>query len=324
MKITHFTSSFTRLFIPIALIWVLTSCQEKPSRPEFVLVIHGGAGTITRENMTAEKEAKYSEKLLEALDSGTRILSGGGTALDAVQAAVMVMEDSPLFNAGKGAVFNERGENEMDASIMDGHSGLAGAVASVRTIRNPILAARLVMEKSPHVLLVCEGAENFAEREGLEMADTSYFFNPDRYNALLESQKHGTVGAVALDRNGYLAAATSTGGKTNKMAGRVGDSPIIGAGTYANEVCAVSGTGDGEYFIRNVIAYDVAALMMYRGLNLQAACEEVILGKLSHDKGSGGVIAVDREGIISMTFNTSGMYRGYALPDGKREVKIYE
>lgn len=313
-----------RLFLLFTSVSVLFSCHEERQRPEFTLVIHGGAGTITRENMTAEREALYTAKLTEALDSGTAILSGGGTALDAVQAAVKVMEDSPLFNAGRGSVFNERGRNEMDASIMDGHSGRAGAVASVQTIRNPILAARQVMDNSPHVLLVGRGAEAFALRAGLEMADSAYFFNQDRYQAHLEGQKHGTVGAVALDCNGHLAAATSTGGKTNKMEGRVGDSPIIGAGTYANDVCAVSGTGDGEYYIRDVIAYDIAALMMYKGLTLQEACGEVIMNKLSRQNGTGGVIAVDGEGNISMTFNTKGMYRGVALPDGTREVKIYE
>lgn len=279
---------------------------------------------MDKKDFTPDLEQAYLDKLNEALDSGEAILKAGGTALDAVTAAVIVMEDSPLFNAGKGAVFAETGENELDAAIMNGKDLSAGAVAGVRTIRNPILAARRVMEASEHVLLVRDGAEKFAQEQGLEIVDPSYFFDQKRYDALMKAQKHGTVGAVALDRAGNLAAATSTGGRTNKMTGRVGDTPIIGAGTYANNnTCAISATGHGEYFIRYAVAHDISALMEYKGLSLEAAADEVIFNKLLPVGGTGGVIAVDKDGNYTMPFNTSGMFRGVATADGTRETAIF-
>jgi L-asparaginase / beta-aspartyl-peptidase len=298
--------------------------QDQPPRPEYVLVIHGGAGVMDRKDFTPELEKEYLDKLQEALDSGEVVLKTGGAALDAVVASVKVMEDSPLFNAGKGSVFSETGENEMDAAVMNGKDLSAGAVAGVRTIKNPILAARKVMEESKHVLLVRDGAEKFAREYGIEMADPSYFFTQKRYDALLKAQKHGTVGAVALDKAGNLAAATSTGGMTNKMTGRVGDTPIIGAGTYANnKTCAISATGHGEFFIRYTVAHDISALMEYKGLTLAEAANEVIFGKLKPLNANGGVIAVDKDGNFEMVFNTSGMFRGYVMAGGECEVLIF-
>jgi beta-aspartyl-peptidase (threonine type) len=315
----------------IAVVTGISACTNAGSvveKPEFVLVIHGGAGTILKENMTPEKETAYLEKLNEALQSGAAILEEGGTSLDAVTATIMVMEDSPLFNAGKGAVFTAEGMNEMDASIMDGRDLDAGAVTGLRHVKNPILAARAVMEKTPHVMLTGDGAEALAISVGLEMVDSSYFFTESRWNSFLnakqKAEKHGTVGAVALDSYGNLAAATSTGGMTYKMKGRVGDSPIIGAGTYAdNNTCAVSATGHGEYFIRNVVAYDISALMKYKGLSLEQASEEVINQKLKAIHAEGGIIAVDKDGNIAMPFNTAGMYRGFITSEGELVVKIY-
>jgi beta-aspartyl-peptidase (threonine type) len=292
----------------------------------YTLVIHGGAGVILKKNMTDEHEAAYTAKLMEALETGEAILRSGGTALDAVTETVKVMEDSPLFNAGKGSVFAASGENEMDASIMDGSTLEAGAVASVRNIKNPILAARLVMEASSHVMLVRDGAEEFAVKNGLDTASPSYFFEQRRYDSWKKAnaKKHGTVGAVALDMHGNLAAATSTGGMTNKMTGRVGDTPIIGAGTYANNAtCAISATGHGEYFIRNVVAYDISALMEYKGLTLEQAASYVIMEKLVEQGATGGIIAVDKEGNFVMPFNTEGMFRGYVTSDGSSKVEIY-
>lgn len=309
----------------LALLFVLACSPQQTSRPDYVLVIHGGAGVMEPKDFTPELEKAYLDKLQEALDSGKTILAAGGAALDAVVASVKVMEDSPLFNAGKGSVFTEAGENEMDAAIMNGKDLSAGAVAGVKTIKNPIVAARKVMEESNHVLLVCEGAEKFAREHGVEMADPSYFFDQKRYDALLKAREHGTVGAVALDKYGNLAAATSTGGMTNKMTGRVGDTPIIGAGTYANnKTCAVSATGHGEFFIRYTVAHDISALMEYKGLNLDEAAREVIFDKLLPIGGSGGVIAVDKDGNFTMTFNSSGMFRGYATSDGKQGLAIYK
>ena len=306
------------------------SCQnieEKP-KPDYVLVIHGGAGTIFKKNMTLEKEQAYLDKLSEALTIGSMILKEGGTSLDAVTKTIMVMENSPLFNAGKGAVFTAEGVNEMDASIMDGRDLNAGAIAGVRHIKNPILAARAVMEETNHVMLVGEGAEEIARSNGIELVDSSYFFTENRWNSYLKArdktEKHGTVGAVALDKYGNLAAATSTGGMTYKMKGRVGDSPIIGAGTFAdNNTCAVSATGHGEYFIRNVVAYDISALMKYKGLSLQQAADEVIMKKLKSQNAEGGIVAVDKDGNIAMTFNSAGMYRGYITSEGESEILIY-
>jgi beta-aspartyl-peptidase (threonine type) len=295
------------------------------TQQNYVLVIHGGAGVILKENMTDERESEYRAKLTDALGAGEDILRAGGSALDAVTASVKVMEDSYLFNAGKGSVFTETGENEMDASIMDGNTLKAGAVASVRNIRNPILAARKVMEQSPHVLLVRDGAEKFAVENGVDTASPSYFFNQRRYDSWQKASKHGTVGAVALDMQGNLAAATSTGGMTNKMTGRVGDTPIIGAGTYANNnTCAVSGTGHGEYFIRNVVAYDISALMLYKGMSLEGAANKVIMEKLADQNADAGIIAVDSKGNFVMTFNTPGMFRGYITSEGTSKIAIYK
>lgn len=324
---------------------MVNSFSQNESGPPIVLVIHGGAGVIKKSSLSDELEKAYRDKMQEALDSGYQILEMGGSSLDAVEKAINVLEDSPLFNAGKGAVFTNDGKNELDASIMDGSNLKAGAVAGVQTIKNPISAARVVMEKSPHVMMTGDGAERFAKEQNLEIVDTSYFFDQKRYNQwkrLRDSEKidldhgkgrgqvktgdekFGTVGAVALDRNGNLAAGTSTGGMTNKKYGRVGDSPIIGAGTYANnKTCAVSCTGHGEYFIRSVVAYDVSALMEYKGLSINEAANEVVLKKLIEIKGEGGLIALDQKGNFAMPFNTEGMFRAFRNRE-KAEVKIYK
>ena len=289
------------------------------------LVVHGGAGTITRASMTPEREAEYRAKLEEGLLVGYRILAEGGSSLDAVETVVRIFEDSPLFNAGKGAVFTAEGKNELDASIMDGATLQAGAVAGVTIIKNPISAARAVMEQTDHVLLAGPGAEDFARSVGLETVEPEYFFTQRRWDSLQNAKerekKMGTVGALALDRQGHLAAATSTGGTTNKRYGRVGDSPIIGAGTYANELCAVSSTGTGEYFIRNAVAYDICARARYLDQSVGEAAHAVIHEVL--EPGIGGVITLDAGGEVAMPFNTEGMYRGYVLSDGKPIIEIY-
>lgn len=327
------------LFLILAVATFSCAPREEVEKPDFVLVIHGGAGIILKENMTPEKEKAYRDVLTEALQSGYEILDNHGSALDAVEATIRVLEDSPFFNAGKGAVFTGQGKNELDASIMDGETLGAGAVASVTTIKNPITAARAVMTKSKHVLLVGRGAEIFAAAQGLDIVEPEYFFDQRRWDDLLkvkesdrasideggESVMFGTVGALALDRNGNLAAGTSTGGLTNKMHGRVGDSPIIGAGTYANNnTCAVSGTGEGEYFMRNLVAYDISALMEYQGMSLEEAAEKVINEKLTGVGGSGGIIALDKDGHVAMTFNTKGMYRGWVDSSGEYRTLMYE
>ena len=293
---------------------------------DFAIAIHGGAGTITRKNMTAETEAAYRSKLEEALNIGSIILENGGTSLDAVVAAISIMEDSELFNAGKGAVFTNAGTNELDASIMDGSNLLAGAVAGVKTVKNPITAARKVMENTWHVMLSGEGADQFAKEQNLEIVDPSYFYTQRRWDYLkkVQAEKYGTVGCVALDKNGNIAAGTSTGGMTNKKWNRIGDAPIIGAGTYANnKSCAVSSTGWGEYFIRGVVAYDIAALMEYKNLSIRKAAKTVI-EKISKMGGDGGVIAIDNQGNIAMEMNTSGMYRAHINSKGEIDVKIYK
>ena len=324
---------------------LMISCFQQNQKPvekaaakaEWAIVIHGGAGKINPDDFTAEKEKACREKLTEALETGGNILKNGGTSLDAVEAAIRILEDSPLFNAAKGAVFNADGKNELDAAIMDGKTKKAGAVASVKTIKNPISAARKVMENSPHVLLVKEGAEEFAKGQGLEIVDPSYFFTQERWDALQkakqreleqkpdETKKGGTVGAVALDKSGNLAAGTSTGGMTNKKYGRVGDSPIIGAGTYANnETCGISATGHGEYFITNVVAYDISARMQYLGESLDSAANYVVNSKLKSQNASGGLVAMDKNGNISMPFNSDGMFRGFLKADGKPQVYIFK
>jgi beta-aspartyl-peptidase (threonine type) len=307
------------------------------------LAIHGGAGTIERNKMTPDREREYRVGLENALTAGWEILKRGGSSIDATEAAVRVLEDDPHFNAGKGSVFTSAGTNELDAAIMDGKTLAAGAVASLKHIKNPISFARLVMEKSGHVMMDSEGAEAFAKENGVELVDQKYFFTQERWDALqkiktaeknrtssagekfliTDQDRHGTVGAVALDQNGNLAAATSTGGTTNKRPGRVGDSPVIGAGTYANNAtCAVSATGDGEYFIRATVARDVAALMEYRGMSLKDAAQTA-LDKGAKLGGTGGLIAIDRQADIALPFNTSGMYRGYVDPKGKFVIEFY-
>jgi L-asparaginase / beta-aspartyl-peptidase len=314
------------------------------------LVVHGGAGTMDRSKMTPEREQEYRESLKGALAAGYEILKKGGSSVDATEAAVRVLEDDPHFNAGRGAVFTDAGTNELDAAIMDGKTLNAGAVANLRHIRNPISLARMLMDKSPRVttspkvgavLLAGEGPERFAKENGVELVDQKYFFTQERWDALQrvkeaekkggggkkfiisDQDRHGTVGAVALDKNGNLAAATSTGGTTNKQAGRIGDSPIIGAGTYANNAtCAVSCTGDGEYFLRAVVAHEVSALMEYGGLKLPEAAQSA-LEKAKQLSGEGGLIAIDKNGNVALPFNTNGMYRGYVDPHGKFVVDIY-
>lgn len=299
------------------------------------LAIHGGAGTILRSSMTTELQTEYEQGLQDALDAGYKVLQAGGSAVDAVQAAVVSLEDFPLFNAGKGAVFNNAGAHEMDASIMDGSNLKAGASSGTSNVKNPVLLARAIMDNSEHVLLCGKGAEQFAKQQGLAFADDAYFYNQHRYEqwqqALKEDiisldhndKKFGTVGAVALDKQGNLAAATSTGGMTNKKFGRMGDSPIIGAGTYANNnTCAISCTGHGELFIRTVVAYDISCLMEYKGLSLQEACDIVVHDKLVKIGGEGGLVAIDKHGNICLPFNSEGMYRGYAT-ETERVVMIY-
>jgi beta-aspartyl-peptidase (threonine type) len=311
------------------------------------MVIHGGAGTILKSTMTPEKEKAYRDGLQKSLEAGYAKIKSGASSLDAVEAAIHVLEDNPLFNAGKGAVFTHDGRNEMDAAIMNGSTLAAGAIAGVRTIRNPISAARAVMEKSEHVMMVGAGAEQFAKEVGIEIVDTSYFRTPERWQGLQDAlkedslkskldhssvprkgtinvdNKFGTVGCVALDHNGLLAAGTSTGGMTNKKYGRVGDAPIIGAGTYANATVGISCTGWGEFYIRNVVAHDLSALMEYKGLSIQEA-GRMVIEKVGRLGGDGGLIALDKNGNIAMPFNTEGMYRGSVTRDGKIEIEIYK
>lgn len=328
--------------------FLLTLCISLVfSQKKYVLVIHGGAGTITRESMTPQKEYAYKSELTKALKAGYNEILKGKTSVDAVQAAIIVMEDSPLFNAGKGAVFTNDGKNELDASIMDGKTKAAGAVAGVHTIKNPIKAARAVMQKSEHVMMAGEGAEKFAQQQGLEMVDPKYFWTKERWDGLQKlrqkelnstkksasrgqapdhlevDQKFGTVGCVALDQAGNIAAGTSTGGMTNKKYGRIGDAPVIGAGTYANQQVGISCTGWGEFFIRSTAARTVAAKMEYQNKSVVAATQETIdeIGKMG---GDGGMIALDASGNMAMPFNTAGMYRGAITDKGEVEVEIYK
>ena len=303
------------------------------------LAIHGGAGTLIKGKMTPEKEAAYRNALQEALDAGYSLLENGATAVEAVEQAVIVLENTPLFNAGRGSVFTHAGTHEMDASIMDGKTLNAGAVSLISGIKNPISLAKQVMLKSEHVFLAGEGAMRFAKENGFGIENPEYFYDAFRYeqwqkikdsNAFQldhsdkKDSKFGTVGAVACDQNGNLAAATSTGGMTNKKWGRVGDSPMIGAGNYANNhTCAVICTGSGEFFIRGVAAYDVSCLMEYKGYTLQQAADEVILNRILKIGGDGGLIAVDAKGNVAMPFNTEGMYRGYKTSAGEAVVEIY-
>lgn len=335
-----------------------------PADSPITLVVHGGSGTITRSTITAEVEAQYRAALERGLHAGHSVLAAGGSSVDAVVATIKVFEDDPLFNAGKGAVFTNDGKNELDAAIMDGKTGLAGAIAGVTTVKNPITAARAVMDKTRHVLLVSAGADKFAAAQKLDMVEPAYFYTPHRWEQLQKAKalaaieldhdgkaktsaapaapsrsqvvaanpfeswmidnKFGTVGAVALDAQGNLAAGTSTGGLTNKLYGRVGDSPIIGAGTYAdNATVAVSGTGTGEFFMRGVLAYDIAARMKYGKASVSDAVDQAIKAALDDKAGRGGVIALDKDGQIKFGFNTEGMYRGYIKSDGKPVVQVY-
>lgn len=334
----------------LLIIFVFTSSLTAQPGKKYVLVIHSGAGTILRSSMTSEKEALYKEGLQHALNAGNAILKNGGTALDAVEAAIKVLEDDSLFNAGKGAVFTNAGNNELDASIMDGKTLKAGAVAGVTNIKNPITAARAVMDKSEHVMMAGKGAEAFAAANGCTVVNPSYFFTTARWRGLMNAKKqdslkalhkdssnallrqpgnhdykYGTVGAVALDMHGNLAAATSTGGMTNKRYGRIGDSPIIGAGTYAdNNTCAISCTGWGEFYIRLVMAKTISDRMEFAHQTLKEAANEMIMKRLPALGGDGGLIGVDKDGNIVMSFDTEGMYRGFIKSDGETKVELYK
>ena len=327
-------------------------CAPAQAAPRWAIAIHGGAGVIERKDLTPEQEAAYREALARAIGAGIEVLKKGGTALDAIEATIVLMEDDPLFNAGRGAVFTADGRNELDASIMDGGTLMAGAVAAVTRTRHPISLARRVMEKSPHVMMIGAGADAFSRAQGLEQVEPGWFYTERRWRELetrlkekglpippkpagipadavkdvpIDEGKRGTVGVVALDANGNIAAGTSTGGLTGKLWGRVGDTPVIGAGTYAsNSSCAVSGTGTGEYFIRLTIAREICALVQYRQMSLQAAADEVIQKRLTALGGDGGVIAITPEGEIAWSFNSSGMYRARAADGQAVRVTIYE
>jgi L-asparaginase / beta-aspartyl-peptidase len=295
----------------------------------YAIAIHGGAGVKERKNLSPAMEESFLQSLREAINAGYSILEKNGTALDAVEETVTVLEDNELFNAGKGSVFTADGAHEMEASIMCGRRIDAGAVCGIRNVRNPVKLARIILEKSRHLFLAGSGAEKYAKEQGLVFEPDEYYYTAERYRQLqaakmMMAKSTGTVGAVAIDSAGNLASATSTGGLTNKNYGRIGDSPVIGAGTYArNETCAVSCTGDGEFFMRTLAAYDISAMVEYAGLSLREACEAVIMGKLQQMGGDGGVIAIDREGNIEMVFNSNGMYRGYRRQNGVPVVFIY-
>ena len=311
---------------------------------KYAIAIHGGAGTILKSTMTPEKEKAYLDGLKNAIEAGETILKNGGSSLDAVEKAIRSLEDNPLFNAGKGAVFSNAGKNEMDASIMNGADLSAGAVAGISNIKNPITLAKGIMQKSEHVFLAGNGAIEFAHLIGSEFEEDAYFFEQMRFDQLQQAKqsdgvfldhttdkfengekKFGTVGAVALDIHGNLAAGTSTGGMTNKKFGRVGDSPIIGAGTYANnETCAISCTGHGEFFIRSVVAHDISCLIEYKGLSLKEACDFVVMDKLVKIGGEGGLVSIDKNGNIELPFNSEGMYRAKKSEDGALFIKIYK
>ena len=341
MKILRLTA-----IVLISLLTLNVAAQQK----KYVMVIHGGAGTILKKNMTPEKEAAYIAVLTQALQAGYAKIKDGKTSLDAVEATIHILENDPHFNAGKGAVFTHDGKNELDAAIMDGKTLMAGAVAGITTVKNPISAARAVMEKSEHVMMVGAGADQFAKDAGLEIVDPKYFWTKERWDGLqqaikddstkavldhgskkselLGSKNHdykfGTVGCVALDQAGNLAAGTSTGGMTNKKYGRVGDAPIIGSGTYCNnETAGISCTGWGEFYIRNVVAKTISDLMEYKGLSVTEA-SKIALDKVGEMGGDGGLIALDKKGNMTMPFNTEGMYRGAITADGKIEVNIYK
>ena len=319
-----------RLLLILFFLSLLYSCETK--NIEFAIVIHGGAGTILKENMSDEMENDYIQKMEEAINAGYNILENNGSSMDAVEAAIKILENSELFNAGKGSVLSNASIVEMDASIMRGDNLNAGAISGVTTIKNPISAARLVMEKSEHVYLSGKGAESFAKYENLEIVENEYFITERRLNSLrnakkrdsLADNKYGTVGCVALDSDGNITSGTSTGGMTNKKWNRIGDVPIIGAGTYANnKTCGISSTGWGEYFIRNVVAYDISSQMEYNNTSIKSASKNT-LKKVKDLGGSGGVVGLDAKGNITMDFNTEGMYRGYKKSNGDSEIKIYK
>jgi len=343
----------TLLFITTLFI---ISCESNSTKKEpqitntenaYAIVIHGGAGGIKREYFTSEQQEAYAQKLEEALNAGYAVIENGGISLDAIQAAINIMEDSPLFNAGKGAVYNSEGNQEMDAAIMDGKTLNAGAIAGVNHIKNPILAARIVMDSSKHVMLSGKGAEIMAKKYGIEMVDSSYFFTKKRMkqlkklqgkekteldhtaflikNELIDDHKYGTVGAVAIDKNGNIAAGTSTGGMTNKKYGRIGDVPVIGAGTYANNLtCGISATGTGEYFIRTVAAHEVSNLIQYKGFTPRTALNEVLFNQIGPLGGQGGMILLDKNGDVYWDFNSTGMFRGYKKSSGETKVEMFE
>lgn len=316
------------IFLLIASVLLSCNCNES-KKAEWALAIHGGAGNMDKASFTPQKTAEYERALKEALAIGQKMLANGKSAIDVVEMVVRNLEDNPLFNAGKGSVFTNDGRNELDAAIMDGRNLNAGAVAGVGDIRNPISAARVIMEKSPHVLLVGKGASKYCADNGIAIVDSAYFHTDRRWQslqrALQKAGKNGTVGCVALDKGGNLAAATSTGGMTNKRYGRVGDVPVIGAGTYANNnTCAVSATGHGEYYIRFTVAHDISAMMEYKGISLQEAARTVVNGKLSNDAGNGGVIAVDKFGNIVLEMNSTGMFRAWANANGEEGVAIFK
>ena len=342
-----------KVFLLLVFAAMATHAQDrKPTVPKTALVIHGGAGFVSKASLSPADLTGYHGDLNRALDAGNAILASGGSALDAVTAVVVVLEESPRFNAGKGAVFNAAGGHDLDAAIMEGHTRRAGAVAGVTTVRNPVKLARTVMEHSPHVMLAGAGAEAFADsRAEIERVSNSWFDTEHRRRALEKAQRDeasgaragrsfddvadtdmhdeapkyfGTVGAVALDRHGHIAAATSTGGMTNKKWGRIGDAPVIGAGTWADERCGVSGTGWGEFYIRNAVAHDICARVAYRGDTLVAAAEEVVNKIVPAMGGDGGAIALDRDGNIAMPFNSGSMFRGWIKPDGSRGTAIHE
>ena len=338
-----------RIFGIFASFLLLTACSPAPEQknsasPPIGIVIHGGAGTILRENMTPEIEAAYRETLAEAIRVGYTLLKNGASSQEAIEKTIHVMEDSPLFNAGKGAVLTADETIELDASFMNGATLDAGAISGVKTVKHPISAAIKVMENSPHVMLSGQGADQFASEQGLEIVEPSYFFTERRINSLkrvkeaegqtqssaqtylyLRNQRYGTVGCVALDAKGNLAAGTSTGGMTNKKWNRIGDAPIIGAGTYANNAtCAISATGWGEYFIRSVVAHDISALMEYKGLSIQEASRIVIHEKVAALGGNGGIVGIDNRGNIAMEMNTPGMYRAHMDSEGTLTVKIFQ
>ena len=348
----HLILKFRSLLIVsflLILVFSFNRCQNSNNQKQllensqienFGIVIHGGAGTMSRKEMTKEMDSMYRNKLEEVIKVGYLILKNGGTSQEAVEKSINLLEDSPLFNAGKGAVLNSNGEIELDASFMNGKTLNAGAIVGVKTIKNPISAAIKVMENSPHVMFFGSGAEEFAMKEGLEIVDPNYFFTQKRIDELkrikldekkssfindeLKSIKYGTVGCVALDKKGNLAAGTSTGGMTNKKWNRIGDVPIIGAGNYANnKTCAISATGWGEFFIRNVVAHDISALMEYKGLKISEASKIVINEKVAKLGGDGGVIGIDKNGNIAMEMNTNGMYRAHMNSKGDIVVKIY-